>query len=528
MVNVSADFLNAVVEPFRDVQTKVDFNNGTILYGYSTDGSVMELELNENGETNEGIGIGQTIINTATVKIRMPSVPIPLKNGTMQPYIGLVLPDSTTEWVSLGYFYIAETVTEDDYGTVTITGYDGFSRIADVPYATTLALPCTLEDIVDDICTQTGITCDTLTFPAVTIDTIYDGTQKETLGWMAGLMGMNARFNRDGHLEFYWYDTSSPSVTIDRDIQFLNGVTITAEDVTIQSITSGSESNHLVVGSGYGITHYNPYMTQTILDGIGNVIIGTTFTPCTVEWRGNPAMEIGDVATVVDKDENGHAVLIMRHTLTGAMTDSIECIGFSDQTYALQKSPTQQRINAVYTALQQAIIDASALINGARGGIYRVTDADNDGVNDGWLLSDSPNIAAAQRFIRANSAGIGLSKDGGLTYQTAITADGINASTVTTGQMSAERISVTGYTLSDYFKVEPDGLGHVVVTIGSSDNSIVLKEENDRIGFYDGNGTLLAYFSNNSFEIVDLSRFRIGSLAIVTQTNGSVSFVRGD
>mgnify|MGYP003621682021 CR=1 FL=1 len=74
-----------------------------------------------------------------------------------------------------------------------------------------------------------------------------------------------------------------------------------------------------------------------------------------------------------------------------------------------------------------------------------------------------------------------------------------------------------------HFRIDDDG--HPVLRIGSSASEIMLKEYNDKIGFYDTSGTLLAYWNNNSFELVELSKFRLGPMGIVVQPNGSVSFV---
>ena len=126
-----------------------------------------------------------------------------------------------------------------------------------------------------------------------------------------------------------------------------------------------------------------------------------------------------------------------------------------------------------------------------------------------------------------STGGLGFSKDGGNTISgVALTMDGeINANVITAGQMSAERVTVNGQTLSDFIDAGIDDDGHPVLRIGSSTSEIVLKEYNDKIGFYDTSGTLLAYWNNNSFELVELSKFRLGPMGIVVQPNGSVSFV---
>ena len=97
--------------------------------------------------------------------------------------------------------------------------------------------------------------------------------------------------------------------------------------------------------------------------------------------------------------------------------------------------------------------------------------------------------------------GLGYSKDGGKTISgVALTMDGaVNADTITAGQMSAERVTINGQTLSDFIDASIDEDGHPVLRIGSSASEIVLKEYNDKIGFYDASGTLLEYWNNNSY-----------------------------
>lgn len=527
MYSVSANFMTAAAEPARTIKTKCVFNGTDTVTGDDTDGCIISIEMTASGETGDRLSVGVAGSASVMISMRQPSTPISLENGTVEPFLGYELAGGTIEYCTLGIFYITAVNTENDYVTVDIEAHDGMSRLMET-YVPQVTLPCTVEDVLQDIESQYNLTLAAMTFPAITLDTLYNGTVKETVGWMAGLMGMNARFDRDGELAFSYYDITAPVMTIDRELQYMQGVKRLAEDFTVLSILSGSSTDPLTTGSGYGITSVNPYMDQTRLDAIGQDIIGMSYSPLTADWRGNPALELGDVVSVVDKDGASLTVPVMNLRISSAMMETVTAYGMSEASFQLSQSPTQAAIHKVYSDLQQAIISASELINGARGGIFRVTDSNNDGVNDGWLISNSPDINAATRLIKASSGGIGISTDGGNTYTTAMTADGINASTITAGQMSAERISVTGYTLSDYLKIGVDGGGHIVLTLGSSNNAIILREENDRIAFYDGSDNLLAYFSNNAFEIVDLNRFRIGSLAIVTQSNGSVSFIRGD
>ncbi len=75
----------------------------------------------------------------------------------------------------------------------------------------------------------------------------------------------------------------------------------TDENIIIHSLTSGTEDHVIACGEGYGISFHNPYMTQEILNHIFSNIKDFTYTPLSLQYRGNPALEIGDVVLVEDQ-----------------------------------------------------------------------------------------------------------------------------------------------------------------------------------------------------------------------------------
>ena len=76
--------------------------------------------------------------------------------------------------------------------------------------------------------------------------------------------------------------------------------------------------------------------------------------------------------------------------------------------------------------------------------------------------------------------------------------------------------------------MKPDeNTGELYLELGSADNTIVLRQENDRISFCDGkSGNELAFFSNSAFEIVQLDRFRIGNFAFIPRVTGNLSLTK--
>ena len=264
-------------------------------------------------------------------------------------------------------------------------------------------------------------------------------TCKQFLGYMLGLMGKNGMISPDDKLVAYWYTDSD--FNIDYDIQYMNGFNRTTdEDITINSLTSGSEDNVLVSGSGFGITFENPYMTQDILDDICENICPFTYTPCNVSWRGNPALQISDIVKVEDKQGNYYNVLLNEHTLllTG-MNSSIVCKGETEIDAVMSQSPTDIKLNKLYGTLTDAFKNTTDRILGNQGGYYKV-DMNEEGFPSGWTIMNTPELTDSTHLWKFTSGGLGYSEDGGKTFTNiAFDLEGnFSANAITTGVLQGE------------------------------------------------------------------------------------------
>ena len=355
-----------------------------------------------------------------------------------------------------------------------------------------------------------------------------EGTIRQYLGWIAGLAGKNAKFNRRGKLRFQWYDPTDQMVAIEQ--QYLGGFKkLTESTVEVQSISSGTSDNVIVSGNGTGFSFENPFMTQDILDGIFDRVSLVRYTPSEVKWRGNPSIEAGDIVLAEDKEGNFHTVYVMEQTLkiSGGLHSQIKCFGKSEEAIQFDTSPTAKKIQQVYTNLQNAIKDATALLNGANGGVFEITDDNGDGVNDGWVIHSLDEL----QQVFANVNGIGVTTDGRATVKEAITPKGIVASAITVGKLKADMIAVGDYdeenpdTLGDVFLVERDDEGHPVVTIGASNSSIKQKQTNSKVEFVNNAGEQLSEFSPTGASWSDMQQIKYCGFAWTkSQVTGNVRF----
>lgn len=544
MYNVSTAFHTAFADYGREIKAKVIFNGQTELDG----NYVQEITATPAFDSSDGISVGSACSGRCKIRIFKPDEPLRLSGGYFVPYIGIYTGGGDTsavagvavagkavvgtsvgsadgvEYVPLGRYYIPADGIEDLKHGWDITGYDQMALLTD-QYAPQIGFPTTPESMLADVCAQCGLLPPAATFPDMQIESAFEGTFRQQLGWLAGLCGQSAHFDRDGNLVFKWY--AKTTFQISREQQYMSGLTRTADGLyTVSSLTTGTEDEPITSGTGLGITSTNPYMNPAVADLI-QPEVEISFQPCDVKWRCDPSVEVGDVIQVEGDTGEWLDVCVMEQEihLYGGMSSTMHSYAPQDADYAME-SPTEQRIKRAYDGLTKAMQNATQKIIGANGGYYELT-LDDQGFPVGWTLRDTPTITPNTRMWIMSTGGLGFSKDGGSTISgVALTMDGeINANVITAGQMSAERVSVNGQTLSDFIDASIDDDGHPVLRIGSSASEIVLKEYNDKIGFYDTSGTLLAYWNNNSFELVELSKFRLGPMGIVVQPNGSVSFV---
>lgn len=429
MINTNEEFNSSVIAQDRVINAKVIFNGTTELIN-----EVISVVLDEISCSESTLKIGEINTNKATVKFKMPDNKIPLKNSTLKIYSGV-----NGVYVCKGTYYTAEIDKSDNSDFITVVAYDSTYRL-NKTYIPDIEYPNSLSNVINDICSQCNILHDIKNIPDIIIDGYIDNmTCKQFLGYMMGLMGCNGTINPDDKLIAYWYKDCGIEITY--DLQFMNGFNRTTdEDIVINSLTSGDSENVLVAGNGFGITFENPYMKQEILDSIFERIKGFTYTPCTVEWRGNPALEITDIVKVEDKNGVLHNVLLSEHTivLTG-MKSNITCKGETEIDTVMNQSPTDIKLNKLYATLTNAFKNTTDKILGNQGGYYRI-DMNDEGFPSGWTIMNTPELRDDTHLWRFTAGGLGYSEDGGKTFKNlAFDLDGnFNANVITTGILQGE------------------------------------------------------------------------------------------
>lgn len=418
MYSVTDAFNAACAAPGREITSKIKFNGTKELPG----SEVQEISLTEQFGSSDGVTIGAAFSSQCKVVIYKESAPA-LSGGNFIPYVGVSV-NGTVKYVPKGKFYISsDSVEHTGKLWLTITGYDRMAGLTE-GYMPTITFPATPAQVLADVCKQAGVTPPAVTMPRIQIAAPYTGTLRQQLGWLAGLVGCNAKFDATGNLAFCWYADSG--LTLSRDVQYMDGLELTADGAfTINSLLSGTESNPISVGSGTGITSTDPYMTAEVAESIFAKISGKQFTPCKVKWRGNPAVESGDSVSVTDMGGKSLTVYVMEQRLTvkGGMSADTTCYGTGSDDYAVG-SPTEQKFKRMYDDVLKSFQDATEKIIGAKGGYFEIT-YDKDGYPTGWTLRNTPTVEDNTKMWIMSVGGLGFSADGGKTIsKVALTMDG--------------------------------------------------------------------------------------------------------
>lgn len=533
MYTVSEEFSNQIKANNREFSVGLAFNSTTDLTGTT----IQNITVDEVVNSSDVLTIGCACSHKATINLINPPTDIDYKNSFFIARMGLKLGEMPTryEQIPLGKFYVTDVQTTNDFKNVTITAYDGFCKMTG-KYISSLSGRITLQalydDLIDKLNAEYGIVLKPQYLPQYELDfsNIEDITYQQAIGYVAGCLGRFARFDRLGRLEMVSY--TETNVTVSRDEQYMNGFKkLTDMPISITSVSTGTKDNVIVRGDGAGgvaINFENPYITAQMADDVYEALNNLTYTPCQLKWRGNPAVQAGDIIHAIDGKGESHNVLVMSQSikLGSGLHQIVECKGKSENVSKFTNNfeSTSQKIDRIYSTLEEQIIKATEAITGNSGGYVVLNDTNGDDAPDEILVMDAPRKEDAQNVWRWNKRGLGHSSTGYYgPFTTAITAEGaINADFITAGAMSTDLLKIGDERFGNYIRLENGS-----IVIGEKDSKLTLKLENDRIAFISG-GNEIAYFSNNSFEIQNLTngKIRFQNFGFIPRASGNLTFTK--
>lgn len=383
--------------------------------------------------------------------------------ATVHVTVSIILEDST-EPLDLGTFTITEPET---YGTnISIVGYDNF-YLADKEYKTQKVFPASAQSVFVDVCDKCGLIPYSSAFKnnSYVIQHKPEGLScRQVIGLISMIAGGNAVV--DGrNVKIISYDidamdyldpSAAPTTFHKLDVQYSQ--TISTDDVVITGFSVKTEGEPVTVGtSGYVIEVENVLLKDNELSAanlIGDVLIGLHFRPFNMSTPSYPIAEFGDLCVLYNNNHIYKSFITdIEFAFKGATT--LKCSAdsplrstsktFTSSTKAYQALRTLLRDET--TAREAVETELTERLNAATG-LYMTTQTSASG--DIYYLHDKPDLEDSMIVWKMTTDAVGVSTDGGETWNAGLTVDGnLIAQILTSVGVNADWINTGSLSISD-------------------------------------------------------------------------------
>lgn len=354
-----------------------------------------------------------------------------------------------------------------------------------------------------------------------------DISTRKMLGLMAGLLGCNARFDRENNLEIVPYKENYSFFNLTQ-YQADGYEKNVSQELSPRYLVSGSENKVISVGAGdYGYNFANEYINSTsvaqsvLQNGINNTL--TTVTG-TLNTFFNPTVEMGDVVLIENVNGYYDTFLVTENNITvsGGITSTLANTLSKESSDTHFSSPSTKTLTQANDVFKKAYESIVGLLNGTRGGYVKfVTDKSNTiraiaiTENDVEIQWDETNnkVVTYNSGVSTNEAmwvwsyaGLAYTPNGGYSYRTAMTMEG----DIYSNRLLSPTGLIAGFTLSNSRMISSssDGLhnGQIRGYDFNSNHNFL------QIDYTDSNGNTTQPFVVNYNGTVEMTKGKLGKL----------------
>lgn len=316
MYVVSDKFKSAIESTSRSMSCKAYLRG----IEFSVD-KILKLDIEDNINNGDYFTIGE--VPSRSLTIEMIGVQGLVEGDEIKPYYGVEVSPGEFEYVPCGVFYVDSLTINKD--KISATCYDKMLSLEE-EYTPNIAIPVTLTEIMNDICQQKGIEFEG-ELPNITLSKSIKGySYREMIGFIASFCGGNAKFNRLGKLVIQQYAQTGKIVNPDVCASFEHKDVYTVSAIACKF---GDVANTRGDSSANCVNFTNPYVDDSNIDSIFNLLNGLTFTAANFKYKGDPSVDSGDLITINDIKGNSHVVLVSTQDFkfSGGLTSEITSIG---------------------------------------------------------------------------------------------------------------------------------------------------------------------------------------------------------
>lgn len=333
MQTVSTAYTNAINALRRSAIAKVELYSGDTLVNTFDGNTISNIEVERAGEESKFFGF--PVSHQATIKLVDGKRELEITQAhSFKIYAGVKLSGGTEELKPFPRMYVKEVTRDENNNELTIKVVDILDRTTQHTVSElSIAAPYTVKDYAEaasrflsgaaPIFADETISGLALAYPE---GANFEGTEtlRDALTAAAEVTQTIYYVGGDDVIHFRRLDRiGAPDKVITKDIYISLK---SSENRTLQAIASITElGDNLEVSTGLeGETQYvrnNPFWElrgdlDTVLNTALAEIAGISINQVECEWRGDPALEIGDKISYVTKDNQIQTTFLLSDTLT--------------------------------------------------------------------------------------------------------------------------------------------------------------------------------------------------------------------
>lgn len=376
-------------------------------------------------------------------------------------FLNLQLSDRL-ETIRRGTFIVSKKPATSDEINLTLLDY--MSK-AEADYKTNLIFPCSVREVLEDACQQTGIVLGDATFKNADYHVQKkpeNTTFRAVIGMVAALAGGNARIDENDNLRIITFDDGADTITLETVPWYdINGNTIfdvgsneietvlerkgfnpnairnltyDVDDVVVTGVKyTDNETEYKYGADGYVITIDNKLLSgneQTGIDLIGKELVGMRLRPFSCDSTAIGYATFGDRVTFSDIKGNIYYSYLTDVDFAFSGSTSLSCNAKSmedinaDYPDSMQvevdniKKDSEKKITAYDAKLKQMNELAANTL-----GFYYTEEIQADGSTISYR-HNKPTLADSKVIYKTGADGFFLSVDGGQTWKAGFDSNG--------------------------------------------------------------------------------------------------------
>lgn len=337
MYSTSEALTNAIIngEPINKELRLLD-SDGVVIK------TIKSLKLYSGSNSTSRIQLGSTNSSYIEASIEYDKV---LASKEMALYCGI-----DSEMIPMGIYKIMQEPTEDD-GIISFKAYDRM-RLLDKLYEPKVAIPNGFKNVVDDIAKQCGVTVN-FNYTGGTVRNYIKGyTCREMIGYIASMLGEFAYFDRQGVLNFGWYNFGNP---VEKTLSSFWSLKKDSSDYKVTGVEFIANSDtRWLAGSEPNIIYCSNPLAD--LKDAENVYYGPmkdlTYRPAEISMLDDIRLDVTDVVKVTLLD--GTTIRVPCMTLNQDFTASetkVKAVGNADGEASNYSGPLTTAMDRLTTDL---------------------------------------------------------------------------------------------------------------------------------------------------------------------------------